>query len=84
MTSGPSDSCFAVRIPPTGYVVGAKGKWLKSPDAQVRHAIEQLFPDYLRLGSAAKVAAHYRQQNLKLPARRPGREVEWKPPERGQ
>ncbi len=65
---------------PIGYVL--QGKRLeKDPDEQVRHALEQVFAKFREMGSARRAALGLRQAEVRLPARRGGRDgpVSWSP-----
>jgi DNA invertase Pin-like site-specific DNA recombinase len=58
---------IAITKPRVGYVWGPNRAWLKDPDPLVRAAIQLVFDEFLRLGSAGAVTRRLRLRGLKIP-----------------
>jgi hypothetical protein len=75
---------YAVRLP-VGFEYDAlTGELVVTPDQAVRHALEQAFHLFARLGSIRAVLAHLRREGLELPhrvvRRGLGSRIHWRPP----
>lgn len=75
---------YAVRLP-VGFEYDAlTGELVVTPDQAVRHALEQAFQLFARLGSVRAVLAHLRREGLELPHRAVrrglGSRIHWRPP----
>ena len=57
-------------IPPAGYDIDERGRWVKSSDESIVHAMVTVFEKLDELGSARQVFAWWRDQGLKYPVRR--------------
>ena len=57
-------------VPPAGYDIDELGRFIKSRDETVRHAIETVFVKFDELGSASQVYNWWREEGLKFPIRR--------------
>ena len=70
-----------IRLPP-GYVWDEAGRIQKSPDQQVRSAIEMIFQSFARLGTIHAVQSYMAEEGLSVPvtSARAGHEIRWRPP----
>lgn len=66
----------AVSHPPTGYVVAAKGQWVKDPDPLVRERITLIFDLFTTYWTKSQVLRHLARHELQLPIR-VSHEVTW-------
>lgn len=64
-----AEAGIATTLPPTGYVMGPRGSWVKDPDPRVREVVALVFDKFLELGSSRAIIRHFRQHNIKLPKR---------------
>jgi len=74
----------AVSNPPTGYISfkekEAKGNWAFDPDLQVQAAIRAAFRIFLEERSCARTVRRFLAEGMKVPARKPGRDLVWVAP----
>ena len=66
-----------------GYVKTREDRLEKDPDLRIRESIQGVFDKFIETGSARQTLLWYRQEKIRLPARRHGRwgwEVLWKLP----
>jgi DNA invertase Pin-like site-specific DNA recombinase/uncharacterized protein YndB with AHSA1/START domain len=68
---------------PTGLVRQSDGQVAKDPDAQVRHVIEMIFSEFVRLGSCRQVLTYLKRNDILLPRHQTAGfhkgELLWKP-----
>ncbi len=57
-------------VPPAGYDIDELGRFVKSRDETVRHAIETIFLKFDELGTVRQVFNWWREKGLKFPIRR--------------
>ena len=70
----------AVSAPPTGYVARKDGSWELDPDLEVQAGVLEVFRVFLEERSAARTVRKLVASGRRLPRRRTGREVQWRPP----
>ena len=61
---------------PVGFLLEGD-RLIKDPDRQVQHAIGEVFTRFQDQGSARRVTASLLEDGVRLPVRKPGREVVW-------
>jgi len=70
----------AVSAPPTGYVARKDGSWELDPDQDVQAGVQEVFRVFLEERSSARTVRRLIANGRRLPRRRTGREVQWRPP----
>lgn len=71
---------FAMWEVPVGFTRTEEGQIEKTPDRQVRQALESVFEKFRQLGSARQATIWFREEQIPLPQAKPGtagREILW-------
>ena len=61
-----------ILAPPAGFIKTRDGRFEKSPDARVQHAVHLVFDKFFELGSARQVLMWFIEEGLQVPVSRHG------------